>query len=87
MRDQENVRCVQRYREAIIPLLAKARVTKPLGHIEPALNPQDFHDGIHQLESLQQETGIQAFAGIETACRDIFYRLLVGLLPQFWVCD
>lgn len=67
---------------AIIKLLNRARITKPNTHIEPALTASDFDGGIEEIGKLSNNSFVsnsQAhYAAIETACRNIFYDLLVS---------
>ena len=66
---------------AIKKMLDKARNTKVDLSIEPALSLSDlstYIEGIEKLSSGSFTAGSQAhFAAIETACRNIFYGLLV----------
>ena len=62
-------------------LLDRARNIKPNGGIEPALKFTDFGVAI---ENIGKQSGSDFlapnsshYAGIETACREIFYSLLV----------
>lgn len=72
-----DVACVDKYAVALQNVLNKAKSIKRLGEIEPALTLQDLENGIQEIASLSRTIGNQSFAAIETACRDIFYRLLV----------
>ena len=75
---------VDEYTVAIKGALAKARETKPLGEIDPALTSQDLEECIQNIFSASRKglsTSGEArtnYAAIETACRDIFYNLLVS---------
>ena len=60
-------------------LLARARDVKPNGGIEPALTTADFEGEIEALGQKSQGAPNREYAAIETACRNIFYDLLVGL--------
>lgn len=64
---------------AIRRLLDKAQEVKPNGGIDPALTAQDFEGGV---EEIGKQNGVsnRDYAAIETACRNIFYALLVRLL-------
>lgn len=70
------------YAAAIVELLDRARVVKPNTHIEPALTASDFGGGIEEIGQLSNDSFVansQAhYAAIETACRNIFYDLLVS---------
>lgn len=71
---------------AIKKMLDKARNTKVDLTIEPALSLSDlstYIDGIEKHSSGSFTAGSQAhFAAIETACRNIFYGLLVISQPD-----
>lgn len=76
------VASVKSYRDALKQLLKKARDVKPGGAIEPALTSGDLGGDI---ESLGKGSGssfitkpLSHYAAIETACRDIFYDLVVS---------
>lgn len=70
------------YTTAISSLLDTARNVKPDKHIEPALTVSDFGGGIEEIGNLSNGsfTGSNQahYAAIETACRNIFYNLLVS---------
>ena len=72
---------VDTYSTAIKNLLDRARDLKPTLGIEPALSASDFAGGIEEIGKLSDGPFIansQAhYAAIETACRNIFYDLLV----------
>ena len=72
---------VASFTEVIQRLLAQARVVKPNTHIEPALVASDFGGDIGRLGTSSGGNFLannQAnYAAIETACRNIFYNLLV----------
>ena len=70
---------VERFTTTIRGLLARAQEIKPDGGVEPALTTQDFENGIEDLGK-QDEASNKDYAAIETACRNIFYALLVRLL-------
>ena len=67
---------VESFTTIIRGLLAKAQTIKPNGGVEPALATQDFEGGIEEF-SRQDGTVNKDYAAIETACRNIFYALLV----------
>ena len=75
---------VDKYSVAIKSALDKAREAKPLGEIDPALASQDLEECIEDIELAGRRgfsTSVEArtnYAAIETACRDIFYYLLVS---------
>ena len=60
-------------------LLASARDVKPDGGIEPALTTADFEGEIEAIGQRSQGAPNRDYAAIETACRNIFYDLLVRL--------
>ena len=60
-------------------LLARARDIKTNRGIEPALTMQDFEGGIEEIGHQSQGSINRKYAAIETACRNIFYDLLVRL--------
>ena len=60
-------------------LLASARDVKPNGGIEPALTTADFEGEIEAIGQKSQGAPNREYAAIETACRNIFYDLLVRL--------
>ncbi len=60
-------------------LLASARDVKPNGGIEPALTTADFKGEIKEIGQKPQGAPNREYAAIETACRNIFYDLLVRL--------
>ncbi len=76
---------METYTRAIEKLLERARQIKPQTGAEPALTATDFGDGIEEIGKLSNNfliTSNQAhYAAIETACRNIFYNLLVRLSP------
>lgn len=69
---------VEQYTGIIEQLLIKARLSKPLGQINPPLTVQDIADGIQSIAELSAKLSGPAYASIETACREIFYRRLVS---------
>lgn len=76
------VTSVDTYTAAIVELLDRARVVKTDARIEPALTVSDFGGGIEEIGRLSNDSFVannQAhYAAIETACRNIFYDLLVS---------
>ena len=76
------VTSVDTYTAAIVELLDRARVVKTDACIEPALTASDFGGGIEEIGRLSNDSFVansQAhYAAIETACRNIFYDLLVS---------
>ena len=72
------VSSVHNFTNAFRGLLAKAQEIKPNGGVEPALTAQDFGGGV---EEIGKQNGVsnKDYAAIETACRNIFYALLVRL--------
>ena len=72
------VRSVDEFTTTIKGLLAKAQKIKPDGGVEPALTAPQFEGGIEEFGK-QNGTLNKDYAAIETACRNIFYGLLVRL--------
>lgn len=72
------VRSVDEFTTRINGLLAKAQKIKPDGGVEPALTTLQFEGGIEEFGK-QDGTFHKDYAAIETACRNIFYALLVRL--------
>ena len=69
---------VDDFTAAFKKLLARARDFKPDGVIEPALTSQDFEGGIEEIGQQSHGSINRKYAAIETACRNIFYDLLVS---------
>ncbi len=59
-------------------LLAEAQEVNPDGGVEPALTTQDFRGGFEEIGKRNGASN-RDYAAIETACRNIFYALLVRL--------
>ena len=59
-------------------LLAKAQKIKPDGGVEPALTTQELGESIEEFGT-RNTVSNKDYAAIETACRNIFYALLVSL--------
>lgn len=81
----DGIASVHTYSVAFNTLLNRARSVKVNPSIEPALNASDFAGAIDEIGKLSNGSFLansQAhYAAIETACRNIFYGLLVrGLL-------
>lgn len=78
----DGIASVQTYSVAIKSLLDRARNVKVNPGIEPALNALDFAGDIEDIGKLSNGSFLannQAhYAAIETACRNIFYDLLVS---------
>lgn len=72
------VHSVDEFTTTIKGLLAKAQKIKPDGSVEPALTTLQFEGGIEEFGK-QDGTLNKDYAAIETACRNIFYALLVRL--------
>lgn len=72
------VSSVEEYTSAIRELLTKAQEVKPDGGLEPALTTQEFEGGVEQIGKHNGAFN-KNYAAIETACRNIFYALLVRL--------
>ena len=70
-------------------LLGKAKSVKPGGGIEPALTYSAFEGELERVGK-NTESGIATngpgdYAAIETACRNIFYDLLVMFCQEYEV--
>lgn len=82
---------VDTYARAIESLLDRARQKKPQNSSEPALTATDFGGMIEEIRRLSNNSFItnnQAhYAAIETACRNIFYNLLVRHALSHNLCD
>ena len=74
----DNMDSVEDFTATIRSLLSKAQEVKPNGGVEPALTTQDFEGAIEEFGK-QDGAANQDYAAIETACRNIFYVLLVRL--------
>ena len=77
----DGISSVEVYTIELRKLLSRAKSIKASGGIEPALTASEFEGGIEALGELS-ENGIAAnnqvhYAAIETACRNLFYDLLV----------
>lgn len=72
------VSSVEGYTSAIRDLLDKAQEIKPDGGLEPALTTQEFEGGVEEIGKHNGASN-KEYAAIETACRNIFYTLLVRL--------
>ena len=72
------VSSVESFTNVIRGLLAKAQEVKPNGGVEPALAAHDFDAGIEEIGKPNRASN-RDYAAIETACRNIFYALLVRL--------
>ena len=59
-------------------LLAKAQEFKPDGGVDPALTVKELGGDIEEFGK-QDAVSNKDYAAIETACRNIFYALLVRL--------
>ena len=59
-------------------LLAKAQEFKPDGGVDPALTTKELGGDIEEFGK-RDPVSNKDYAAIETACRDIFYSLLVRL--------
>ena len=75
---------VDEYSVAINDALARARKSKPLGEIDPPLASDIIEECIESLADVNRNNelannhGKSSYAVIETACRNIFYDLLVS---------
>lgn len=82
---------VDNYTCAIENLLDRARQIKPRSDPEPALTAADFGGSIEEIEKLSNNSFIASnqahYAAIETACRNIFYNLLVRCFTPLEVYD
>lgn len=77
------VKSVDHFTATIRSLLAKAHQIKPDGGVEPALTTRGLEGGIQDFRKSSAVFN-KDYAAIETACRNLFYALLVRL-PQS--CD
>ena len=79
---------VDEYSNVIQAALAEAREAKTSGAIDPALASQDIHESIEKIQIAGRRGATASddvrkdYAAIETACRDIFYKLLVSGFDQ-----
>ena len=82
MMSSVGISSVDAYTTELRKQLTKAKLIKANSGIEPPLIPQDFEGGIEDIGKLCEHgftVNNQAhYAAIETACRNIFYDLLVG---------
>ena len=75
---------VEEYSTAIKAALSKAHEAQPSGEIEPVLASHLLEECIGIIESaIQKDTATIGeartnYAAIETACRDLFYNLIVS---------
>lgn len=76
------VRSVDEFTTTIKGLLVKAQKIKRDGGVEPALTTLQFEGGIEEFGK-QDRTLNKDYAAIETACRNIFYALLVRLSKSY----
>ena len=72
------VNSVDHFTTTVKGLLAKAHEIKPDGGVEPALTTKGLEGGIDDF-SKKDPASNKDYAAIETACRNIFYALLVML--------
>ena len=72
------VASVATYTDIVQELLYKGKQYKPTGSIDPILRADDLGPRLADIGSLSQGAGSKGYAAIETACRNIFYNLLVG---------
>ena len=72
------VSSVDSYTIKIERLLERSHDVKPDGGVEPSLALHDFDGGIEEVRK-QNWASSKNYAAIETACRNIFYDLLVRL--------
>lgn len=73
---------VDEFTSVIKKLLTRARAIKSDGGIEPALTAQNLAEGLKELEQKLLGSVNHKYAAIETACRNIFYHLLVRSLTR-----
>ena len=78
----QEVTSVSAYTRILKDLLHKGRSKKPTGAIDPILRLEDLGSNASDIRSQLQAKGNKSYAAIETACRNIFYDLLVGA-PEF----
>lgn len=72
------VNSVDHFTTTIRGLLAKAHQIKPDGGVEPALTAKGLEEGIQEFRKSNAVSN-KDYAAIETACRNLFYALLVRL--------
>lgn len=72
------VNSVDHFTSTIRGLLAKAHQIKPDGGVEPALTTKGLEGGIQDFLKSNAVSN-KDYAAIETACRNLFYALLVRL--------
>ena len=73
-----SVESVDEFTTSIRALLSEAQNIKPDGGVEPALTTQNFQGGVEEFGNTNGPFN-RDYAAIETACRNIFYALLVRL--------
>ena len=71
--------------EVLQGLLQRARAVKPMDEMEPPLAPSDFDDTAFDRFGTPGVSQQAQFAAIETAFRDIFYKLLVRGCPTVFM--
>ncbi len=74
---------VDSFTVAIKKLLMTAKDVQSNGGIEPAITSQDLGEGIREVEQQSPGATNPKYAAIETACRKIFYDLLVSPHAQY----
>ena len=78
-----DVEDVANYSDALHTLLRAARQVKPTKAIEPPLTYADLAEEIRgvlpNIDTLASRDGHSQYAALETAFRNIFYDLLVGM--------
>ena len=74
---------VEEYSTTINDALAQARESKPFGQIDPPLASEIVEECLENVADISRGDELElinlkaSYAAIETACRDIFYDLLV----------
>ena len=68
---------VESYQISLRELLRRGTAAKSDGSTEPILSADDLGGGIEEIGELSRRSGSKSYAAIETACRNIFYDLLV----------
>ncbi|KAL9130352.1 MAG: hypothetical protein Q9217_001454 [Psora testacea] len=67
------VASVENYQTHLEDLLRRGQAAKSTKSIEQVLSAEDLGEGIEMIHQLSQGSRSKSYAGIETACRNIFY--------------
>ena len=68
---------VETYQNCLRELLHYGQRLRTTGSIEAQLKSDDVKGGIDRIGQLSRSPGNKSYAAIETACRNIFYNILV----------